>query len=565
MNYLDVQQFETYVAACAQQSGVTVHWDDADSTPRTNGKQMWLPAITSNTTREWLTRMRYFVKHETSHVVYSDFDYLNKVKPSGLLALINNLLEDHRIDYRNDGEYKGDSIISNDFWYLYTDDIAERVKATDKELQEQQLLTLPLFVWDASLRNWIHSANDAMHQMAKMLDADGSARLDKLHKYSEEMLDVRANGSAEDVMSLSERILKDLYDQDPEEYKGKDSDTESGSASKGKGKAGDKGDAINDDVDRLISVSKLMKEIGHDHKPSRTGIHLIPDKMTRGAYAIPNSSEYVICTFNKKLPRIVDSMLGSGYLHKEVVNDYITNNARSMANKLRIKLQTRSRDRYEYGKKRGKLHNGSLHRLVSGADAVAEKVFRQRVVSDTTDTAVCLLVDCSGSMSGKKFDMAAAGASALAQALKPLNIVYSIYGFTNTVEEEHPIIWIVNEFGEKATQPDLVKRFGIISGGLWQNSDGDGIAYATARLAQRKEHRKVLLVLSDGSPCGREHKGNIEAYTLHTVEHAEKMGVDVYGIGICDSNVTRFYKKNVVVDDLSKLSPTILSIIDRSI
>jgi cobalamin biosynthesis protein CobT len=258
-------------------------------------------------------------------------------------------------------------------------------------------------------------------------------------------------------------------------------------------------------------------------------------------------------------------MLGSGYLHKEIVNDYITNNARSMANKLRIKLQTRSRDRYEYGKKRGKLHNGSLHRLVSGADAVAEKVFRQRVVSDTTDTAVCLLVDCSGSMSGKKFDMAAAGASALAQALKPLNIAYSIYGFTNTVEEEHPIIWIVNEFGEKATQPDLVKRFGIISGGLWQNSDGDGIAYATARLAQRKEHRKVLLVLSDGSPCGREHKGNIEAYTLHTVEHAEKMGVDVYGIGICDSNVTRFYKKNVVVDDLSKLSPTILSIIDRSI
>jgi cobaltochelatase CobT len=236
-----------------------------------------------------------------------------------------------------------------------------------------------------------------------------------------------------------------------------------------------------------------------------------------------------------------------------------------MANKLRMKLQTRSKDRYEYGKKKGKLHNGSLHRLVSGSDVSSEKVFRQRVVSDTTDTALCLLVDCSGSMSGKKFDMACAGAGALSEALKPLNIAHSIYGFTNTVTVEDPIIWLFSEFGERVTQPELLKRFEKVSGGLWQNSDGDAIAYATARLTQRKEHRKVLLVLSDGSPSGRDHAGDVEAYTLQTVKQAEKMGIDVYGIGIDDSNVTRFYKKNVVVKDLHNLAPTILSIIDRSI
>lgn len=565
MNYLDVQQFDTYVAACAKQSGVTVHWDEPDSTPRTNGKQMWLPAITSSTSAEWMKRIRYFVKHETSHVVYSDFVYLNKVSPSGLLALINNLLEDHRIDYRNDAEYKGDGVISNDFWYLYADDISKRMTGKDKELQEQQLLTLPLFVWDASLRNWIHSADDAKHQMAKMLDTAGSERLSKLDKYVEEMLDVRESGDAEQVMSLAERILADLYEEDPEQYKGKGDDAGTGAASGGKGADGEDGEAVSDDVDRLITVSKLMKEIGHEHKPSRTGIHLIPGKMGKGAYSIPKPSDYVICGFDKKLPRVVSEMIGSGYFKSAEVNSYVTNNARPMANKLRMKLQTRSRDRYEYGKKKGKLHNGSLHRLVSGNDKVAERVFRQRVVSDTTDTAVCLLVDCSGSMSGKKFDMACAGAGTLAEALKPLNIAYSIYGFTNTVAEEEPIVWLFNEFNEKTTQSELIKRFATASGGLWQNSDGDGIAYATARLAQRKEHRKVLLVLSDGSPCGREHAGDIEAYTLQTIQNAEKMGVDVYGIGICDDNVTRFYKKNVIVNDLNNLSPTILSIIDRSI
>ena len=564
MNYLDVTQFETYVSACARNSGVTVHWDSADSTPRTNGREMWLPAITSKTSTEWMTRMRYFVKHETSHVVHSDFVFLNKVKPGGLLALINNLLEDHRIDYRNDGEYKGDNIISNAFWYLYADDISKRVITGDKELKEQQLLTLPLFVWDAAMRNWIHSADDAKHQMLRLIDKAGVERLDKLAKYTEEMLEIRDTGEAAEVMSISERILRDLYDQDPEDYKGKEDDDSKGSASKGKG-AGEGGSVIDDDVDRLISVSKLMKSIGHEHKPSRTGVHLIADKVGKGAYSIPKSSDYVICNFNNKLPHVVESCLSSGYLKKSVIDKYITSNARPMANKLRLKLQTRSRDRYEYGKKKGKLHNGSLHRLVSGDSKLSERVFRQRIVSDTTDTAVCLLVDCSGSMSGNKFDMACAGAGALAEALKPLNIAYSIYGFTNTVVNEDPIVWLFSEFGEKVPQQELIKRFDKVSGGLWQNSDGDAVAYATARLTQRKEHRKVLLVLSDGSPAGREHAGDIEAYTLQAIQSAENMGIDVYGIGICDSNVTRFYKKHVVVHDLPKLSPTILSIIGRSI
>lgn len=562
--YLDVQQFETYVSACSKSAGVSVHWDGADSTPRTDGKNMWLPSITSSTTDEWMKRMRYFVKHETSHVVHSDFDYLNAERPTGLLALINNLLEDHRIDYRNDKEYRGDVVISNAFWYLYAEDVADRTKSMDEELSKQQLLTLPLFVWDASLRDWIDSATEAMHQMAASLDEEGVDRLEKLQKYSDELLEVRENGDARSVMDLAKRILADLYDQDPEDYKEKE--TSEGGSDGETSADGEDGKPIEDDVDRIIVVDKLIKAIGHEHKPSRTGVHMIMDKPKRGAYSIPNPRDYVICNFNLQIAPSVLSSLGEGCLKKREVNNYITNNSRPMANKLRMKLQTRSRDRYEYGKKRGKLHNGSLHRLVSGDSKLSEKVFRKRVVSDTTDTAVCLLVDCSGSMSGKKFDMACAGAGALSQALKPLNIAHAIYGFTNTYDsKEDPIVWLFNEFDETVSQKELVDRFGVVSGGLWQNSDGDAIAYATHKLLQRKEHRKVLLVLSDGSPAGRDWAGNVDGYTKRTIENAEKVGIDVYGVGILDRNVERLYTKNVVVSSLDKLSPTILSIIDRSI
>lgn len=564
MNLLDVQQFETYVTACAGNAGVSVQWDEKDSTPRTDGRTIHLPAITTSSSEEWLSRMRYYVKHETSHVVHSDFDYLNAKKPKGLLALINNLLEDHRIDYRNDGEYRGDGVISNDYWKIYCNDIQENLISGDHELEEQQRLTLPLFAWDAMLRDWIGASADVTRTLSGAFNTEDAARFDKLIAYNDELMSVREDGDAEHVFDLACRILADLYDQDPADYQASPEEQEGEGGGSGGDEEGEGEGGKRDEVDRIITVDKLAKKMMHEHTPSRTGIHL-EHEVTHGSYSIPPSSEYVIVDFDKPMPKVISDFVYGDTFARHDVQNYITSNAKPMSNKLRLKLQTRSRDRYEYGKKRGKLHNGSLHRVLSGDTRQAEKVFRQRVVSDTTDTAVCLLVDCSGSMSGKKFEMACAGAGALSTALTPINITHSVCGFTNTVIDEYPIVWQFKKFAERVTSNEMVSRFKLASNCLWQNSDGDAIAYATSSLLSRKETRKVLIVLSDGSPAGRDWAGDISSYTKQSIDMATKHGVDVYGIGICDRNVVRYYEKNVVVDDLQQLAPTILSIIDRSI
>ena len=560
MKYLDIVNFETYVAGCARDSGVKVVWDEHYSTPRTDGRTMWLPAITSKTSEEWLTRMRYFVKHETSHIQYSDFSILNKHKPKGLLAMINNLLEDHRIDYINDSIYRGDAITSNKFWLLYADDVLKRTTSSDAELSAQQVLTLPLFVWDATLRTWISNAAETRDAMAVHLDDVGADRLGKLEQFTDELLELRGytgKDANELVMDLAKRILVALFDANPEDYK------EDGTGEgKAKGKDGEPTDG-GDSEDRIVDVDKLMKEIAHDHKPSRTGLHLKMDKVGEGYYTIPKPSEYVIIRF-PELHKEVKGYSDTSYFKDHKIDSYITSNGKPLANQLRIRLQTRSRDRYEYGVKRGTLHTGSLHKLITGSEESSKRVFRKRIVSDTVDTAVTLLVDCSGSMSGNKFEMACAGAGAMAEALKPLNISYSVYGFTNTRGKDDPMIWVFNEFGERVSQSELVSRFKRASACLWENTDGDAIAYATHMLNQRKEHRKVLLVLSDGSPAGRDRAGDIQAYTLQAVSDAENSGVDVYGIGILDGNVRHFYKKHEVVDKLERLAPTILSVLDRS-
>ena len=316
MNYLDVAQFESYVTACAKNTGVKVMWDKPTSTPRTDGTNMWIPSITSTTSAEWLARIRYFVKHETSHIVHSDFVYLNKVKPTGLLALINNLIEDHRIDYLNDGEYDGDKLISSAFWEYYAADVSKRIASEDEELSEQQLLVTPLFVWDALNRDWIGSAAECVHAMSDMLDEKGMERLEKLlqPEYTDALLKLREHGDAAAVYALATKILVDLYEQDPKDYEGDTAKTK-GTPSGGAGKGGadeEDGAPVADDVDRIIDVTKLQDAIGHEHKPSRTGIRYTGDDTTGRSYTIPKPDEYIVLRF----PELHSSVrsYGKGYL-----------------------------------------------------------------------------------------------------------------------------------------------------------------------------------------------------------------------------------------------------------
>jgi cobalamin biosynthesis protein CobT len=170
-------------------------------------------------------------------------------------------------------------------------------------------------------------------------------------------------------------------------------------------------------------------------------------------------------------------------------------------------------------------------------------------------------------MSGSKFETACASAAALALALKPLHISYNVLGFTNDCERnEDPIVWVFNDWQENVAQSELVKRFGVASSALWNNSDGDAVAWAHNYLVPRKEKRKILIVLSDGSPAGRSWAGDISSYTKKvTTSIEDKKLVELYGIGIMDTNVKMYYKNNVVIQDTNALAPAILSIIDKAL
>ncbi|WP_456868369.1 cobaltochelatase CobT-related protein [Galbibacter sp. BG1] len=233
------------------------------------------------------------------------------------------------------------------------------------------------------------------------------------------------------------------------------------------------------------------------------------------------------------------------------------------------------------GFRAGRLNGPSLHRIVQGDD----RLFNRKQEHKSKETAVTLLVDNSGSMSGAKIETAMVAAYALAQTLERVGIPCELMGFTTgdhrgagsrkAVEETNRQIWketqngvtyhrtvpivmpIYKEFDERINS-EVKKRIAYMANaqnGMVTNVDGESLEYAAIRLMRRREKRKVMLVLSDGQPAGAR---NAAGHLKQTTEKLEKIGIDLVGIGIMDQAVRRFYKNHIVLNRVEDLPTEVM-------
>lgn len=168
----------------------------------------------------------------------------------------------------------------------------------------------------------------------------------------------------------------------------------------------------------------------------------------------------------------------------------------------KLKRIFKNRQEQKYYRASGAL---STKRLASGK--VTPRVFTRRVQPDTSDAAVVIAVDISGSMHfDKKYIHARNCAIALVEVFGKLNIPVYVFGFTTDDDKGidavhyHYINWSNREeerVNLLAIQPEDC------------NFDGYAIRYATELLKHRHEDKKLLIVISDGMPCARPYHGNI--------------------------------------------------------
>ena len=245
------------------------------------------------------------------------------------------------------------------------------------------------------------------------------------------------------------------------------------------------------------------------------------------------------------------------------IQRYVDDNDR-LGHELSRLLQVRSASRYEHLQKRGKVSQSHIHRVAlptMGSGSWNASVFKKKKVSDCLDTAVTLLVDCSGSMSGEKYYAASASAVIMGNALDVVHVPFEVLGFTDS--SYNAVIPVFKTFSSGWSPLNCVAGFGKMEYHLNANPDSVAVQVASERLKMRKNKRKVLIVLSDGMPSSflRDGAGSLKA----AVRHATESGVEVYGIGINSEAVRQFYKQCTVVNDYSKLSATLLSVLDNQL
>lgn len=231
------------------------------------------------------------------------------------------------------------------------------------------------------------------------------------------------------------------------------------------------------------------------------------------------------------------------------------------------------------GHKSGRLHSASLYRVMQNDP----RVFQRKQEHNSKDTAVMLLVDCSGSMMGARIVTAMQSAYALAQTLERVNIASEILGFTtgsmsHTARKQayeeyqkhrvqysrdsHTIVMPIFKAFNERLNPTVKKRIAYqlnVQSGMNTNTDGESLEYAALRLIPRREKRKVMLVLSDGQPVGDGSGPHLKA----TVSNLTKMGIETVGIGIQSDIVKNFYPRHLSLNNVADLPSVVMGELKR--
>ena len=208
----------------------------------------------------------------------------------------------------------------------------------------------------------------------------------------------------------------------------------------------------------------------------------------------------------------------------------------------------------------------------------ATRPFKQEFDSPFPSTAVTLLIDHSGSMRGRPMQIAAMTVEIFARVLERCGVRCEVLGFTTRDWDggEPARLWASAGYPDNPGRLNALEHIVIkaaevpwrrarIGLGLFlhdemlkENIDGEALAWAHARLLARHERRRILVVVSDGTPMdeatfaanGYDYLDNHLVSVVDGIESRSPVQLAAIGIG---HDVSRFYRnatRIAKIDDL---------------
>ncbi len=252
-----------------------------------------------------------------------------------------------------------------------------------------------------------------------------------------------------------------------------------------------------------------------------------------------------------------------------------------LANRLQRKLMAQQTRSWDFDLDEGILDAGRLARVVT--NPLLALSFKQERDTDFRDTVVSLLIDNSGSMRGRPITVAAMCGDILSRTLERCGVKVEVLGFTTRAWKggQARERWVADG---KPRNPGRLndlrhiiykaadapwrrarKNLGLMlrEGLLKENIDGEALQWAYKRLMGRPEHRRILMVISDGAPVDDStlsvNPGNyLEKHLREVIREIEnREAVELIAIGI-GHDVTRYYRRAVTIVDAEELGGTMM-------
>jgi cobaltochelatase CobT len=252
-----------------------------------------------------------------------------------------------------------------------------------------------------------------------------------------------------------------------------------------------------------------------------------------------------------------------------------------LANRLQRRLMAQQTRAWDFDLEEGLLDVGRLARVV--VNPLLSLSYKRERETEFRDTVVSLLIDNSGSMRGRPITVAAMCGDILARTLERCAVKVEILGFTTRA-------WKGGQSRERWVQDGKPRNPGRLNdlrhiiyksadapwrrarrnlglmlreGLLKENIDGEALLWAYRRLLARTEHRRILMVISDGAPVDDStlsvNPGNyLEKHlreVIRDIEHRDLVELVAIGIG---HDVTRYYRRAVTIVDAEELGGTMM-------
>ncbi len=252
-----------------------------------------------------------------------------------------------------------------------------------------------------------------------------------------------------------------------------------------------------------------------------------------------------------------------------------------LGNRLQRRLMAQQTRAWEFDLEEGMLDAGRLARVI--VNPMQSLSYKRERDTEFRDTVVSLLIDNSGSMRGRPITVAAMCGDILARTLERCAVKVEILGFTTRAWKggQSRERWVhdgkprnpgrLNDLRhiiyKSADAPWRRSRrnLGLMlrEGLLKENIDGEALLWAYRRLTSRPEHRRIMMVISDGAPVDDStlsvNPGNfLERHLREVIREIEGRNfVELIAIGI-GHDVTRYYRRAVTIVDAEELGGTMM-------